>query len=526
MYIQEDLGGRPLQTRFPPEPNGYLHIGHAKSICLNFELARRYGGKCNLRFDDTNPAKESDEFVRSIQDDIRWLGFDWGDRLFYASDYFAQMYEYAIELIKKGKAFVCDLTTEQLREYKGSWDAVGSDSPYRNRTTDENLSLFAQMKNGEFPDGAKTLRAKIDMGSPNINLRDPVLYRIARIPHQRTGGDWCVYPMYDYAHPIEDIIEGVTHSICTLEFEEHRPLYDWITGELAGENKPRQIEFAKLSLSRTIMGKRSIAELVAKGVVDGWDDPRLPTISGLRRRGCTPSAIRAFCEEIGVSKANSTVDCSMFEHFVREDLKNKAKVVMVVLDPLKLVITNYEKDGESFVVENNAENPELGTREVTFSRELYIEREDFAENPPKKFRRLTVGGCVRLKSAYVVVCDNIIKDSDGNVSEIHCTYIIDKEDAEVKPKSAIQWVNKQDAVSVSARLYDSLINEDGTKNGDALTVIPNAMAEKSLEDANSEDRFQFMRIGYFCIDSKYSDSQKLAFNRTLPLKNSFKTVST
>ena len=424
-YINEDLKGElnKVHTRFPPEPNGYLHIGHAKSICLNFGLAKLYGGKCNLRFDDTNPAKEDTEFVNSIKEDIKWLGFDWEDRLYFASSYFDKMYEYAVLLIKKGKAFVCDMTAEEMKSARGTLNTPGEESPYRNRSVEENLELFKRMRDGEFKDGEKTLRAKIDMASANINMRDPVIYRIAHMNHHATGDKWCIYPMYDFAHPVEDAIEEITHSICTMEFEDHRPLYDWVINEIDFSVKPRQIEFAKLNLSNTVMGKRFLRALVEEGKVDGWNDPRLITLSGIRRRGYTPESIRKFCEMIGVSKANSVVDTALLEHCIREDLKGETPVVMAVLDPIKLIITNYpEGEREMLEIENHPENEELGKRLVPFSRELYIERSDFMEEPPKKFFRLSVGKEVRLKGAYFVTCTDFVKDENGVITEVHCTY--------------------------------------------------------------------------------------------------------
>lgn len=533
--IRDDLKDNlnKVHTRFPPEPNGYLHIGHAKSICLNFGIANYYDGKCNLRFDDTNPAKEDTEYVKSIIEDIKWLGFDWQDRLFYASSYFDKMYEYAVCLIKKGKAFVCDMNAEEIRQARGTLNTPGTESPYRNRSIEENLDLFERMKNGEFEDGEKTLRAKIDMSSPNINMRDPVLYRIARINHHKTGNKWCIYPMYDFAHPVEDAIEKITHSICTMEFEDHRPLYDWVINSLDFEVKPRQIEFAKLNLSNTIMGKRYLRQLVETGQVDGWDDPRLVTISGIRRRGYTPESIRKFCDMIGVSKANSVVDTAQLEYCIREDLKTKVPVVMAVLDPIKVVITNYpENEVEMLEIENNPENPELGTRKVPFSRELYIEREDFMENPPKKFFRLTPGKEVRLKGAYFILCNEVIKDENGNIKEIHCTY-----DPETKSglgftgrkvKGTIHWVSVNHAVKAEAKLYESLIIEDeNSENGfsmnpDSIKVMDKCVIEPSINEFKDSFRFQFMRNGYFCIDKNYSNDNNLVFNRIVSLKSSFK----
>ncbi len=534
-YINEDLKGElnKVHTRFPPEPNGYLHIGHAKSICLNFGIAELYGGKCNLRFDDTNPAKEENEFVESIKNDIKWLGFDWEDRLYFASDYFDKMYEYAVLLIKKGKAFVCDMTAEEMKNARGTLKEPGVESPYRNRSIEENLDLFERMKNGEFKDGEKTLRAKIDMSSPNINMRDPVIYRISHSTHHATGDKWCIYPMYDFAHPVEDAIEKITHSLCTMEFEDHRPLYDWVINEIDFPVKPRQIEFAKLNLSNTIMGKRFLRSLVEEGKVDGWDDPRLITLSGIRRRGCTPEAIRKFCAMIGVSKANNIVDTAQFDYCIREDLKDKTPVVMAVLDPIKLIITNYPEDKtEMFEIENHPENEALGKRIVPFTRELYIERSDFMEEPPKKFFRLSVGKEVRLKGAYFVTCTDFVKDENGNVTEIHCTY-----DPETrsglnftgrKVKGTIHWVSVPHAVKTTAMLYDNLTIEDENAekgysfNPNSLIVADNCMCEPSIKGAKPMDRFQFMRNGYFCVDSKHSTDENIVFNRIVSLKSSFK----
>ncbi len=534
-YIQADLEGKlnKLHTRFPPEPNGYLHIGHAKSICLNFSLAEYYGGKCNLRFDDTNPAKEDDEFVRSIKEDIKWLGFDWEDRLYFASSYFEKMYECAVTLIKKGKAFVCDLTADEIREKRGNLNSPGEESPYRNRSIEENLDLFERMRKGEFKDGEKTLRAKIDMTSPNINMRDPVIYRIAHILHHKTGDKWCIYPMYDFAHPLEDAFEGITHSICTMEFEDHRPLYDWFINELDFEIKPRQIEFAKLNLSNTIMGKRYLRQLVEEGKVDGWDDPRLVTLSGIRRRGYTPESIRNFCQMVGVSKASSIVDTAQLEYCIREDLKSKVNVVMAVLDPIKVVITNYPEDmEETLIIENNPENEELGSREVTFSRELYIEREDFLEDAPKKFFRLSVDKEVRLKGAYFIMCNEVIKDENGNIIELRCTYDPETKSGSGftgrKVKGTIHWVSAKHAVKATVNLYDSLVvpSEEDEKelveNKNSLIVLNNAYIEPSILNANKMDRFQFIRNGYFIADSKHFDKDNLVFNRIVSLKSSFK----
>lgn len=534
-YIQKDLEGNlnKIHTRFPPEPNGYLHIGHAKSICLNFGLADYYGGKCNLRFDDTNPAKEDDEFVRSIKEDIKWLGFDWEDRLYFASSYFEKMYQCAVELIKKGKAFVCDLTPEEIREKRGSLNTPGEESPYRNRSIEENLDLFSRMKKGEFKDGEKTLRAKIDMSSPNINMRDPVIYRIAHIPHHKTDNDWCIYPMYDFAHPLEDAFEEITHSICTMEFEDHRPLYDWFINQLDFKIKPRQIEFAKLNLSNTVMGKRYLRQLVEEGKVDGWDDPRLVTLSGIRRRGYTPESIKNFCQMVGVSKASSVVDTAQLEYCIREDLKAKVNVVMAVLDPIKVVITNYPEDmEETLTIENNPENEDLGNREVMFSRELYIERDDFLEDAPKKFFRLSVGKEVRLKGAYFIMCNEVIKDENGNIVELRCTYDPETKSGSGftgrKVKGTIHWVSAKHAVKATINLYDSLVvpslenEKELIENENSLIVLNNAYIEPSILSANKMDRFQFIRNGYFVADSKHFEKDNLVFNRIVSLKSSFK----
>ena len=536
-YIQDDLKAElnKLHTRFPPEPNGYLHIGHAKSICLNFGLAKLYGGKCNLRFDDTNPTKEDVEYVDSIMNDVKWLGFDWEDRLYFASSYFDKFYEIAVDLIKRGKAYVCDLNAEEMRQYRGTLSTPGKESPYRNRSVEENLDLFERMKNGEFPDGSKTLRAKIDMSSPNINMRDPVIYRIAHAKHHRTGDKWCIYPMYDFAHPLEDAIEGITHSICTLEFEDHRPLYDWVIRE-AGytANPPRQIEFARLNLTNTVMSKRKLRALVENNLVDGWDDPRMPTISGLRSRGYTPESIRDFCEKIGVSKANSCVDSALLDACLRDDLKAKAKVVMAVLDPVKVVITNYPEGQIEFMeLENNPENLELGTRKVPFGREIYIEREDFMEEPVKKFFRLAPGKEVRLKGAYFVTCTDFVKDENGEITEIHCTYDPETRSGSGfdgrKVKGTLHWVCADDCVEAEARLYDYMMldnpddpNGDMIMNENSIIVRNNCKIEPSIKNAEKGDRYQFMRNGYFCVDTKDSKADALVFNRIVPLKSSFK----
>ena len=523
-------------TRFPPEPNGYLHIGHAKSILLNYGLAKQYGGQFNFRFDDTNPTKEKTEFVQSIIDDIKWLGADFRDEVFFASDYFDAMYEAAIKLIKKGKAYVCDLTADEIREYRGTLTEPGKESPYRNRSIEENLSLFEAMKNGEFADGSKVLRAKIDMASPNMNMRDPVIYRIARMTHHNTGDKWCIYPMYDFAHPIEDAIEGITHSICTLEFEDHRPLYEWVVTELEYPNPPRQIEFAKLYLTNVVTGKRYIKKLVEDGIVDGWDDPRLVSLSALRRRGFTPESIKMFMELVGISKSNSSVDYAMLEYCIREDLKLKVPRMMAVLDPIKLVIDNYpEGQVEYFDIDNNQENEAAGKRKVAFSRELYIEREDFMEEPPKKYFRLFPGNEVRLKGSYFVRCVDYKKDEAGNITEIHCTYDPETKSGSGfegrKVKGTIHWVSAESAVDAEVRLYENIVdeekgklNEDGTLNynPNSLTVLKNCKLEAALSNAKPADSFQFLRHGYFCVDSKDSTDDRLVFNRIVSLKSSYK----
>ena len=537
--IEKDLAEGKYETictRFPPEPNGYLHIGHAKSILLNYGLSQEYNGKFNLRFDDTNPTKEKIEFVESIQADVKWLGADWEDRLFFASNYFDQMYEAAIKLIKKGKAFVCDLTAEQIREYRGTLTEPGKNSPYRDRSVEENLDLFERMKNGEFEDGTKVLRAKIDMASPNINMRDPVIYRVAHMTHHNTGDKWCIYPMYDFAHPIEDAIEGVTHSICTLEFEDHRPLYDWVVRELEYQYPPKQIEFAKLYLTNVVTGKRYIKRLVEEGIVDGWDDPRLVSIAALRRRGFTPESIKMFVELCGVSKANSSVDYAMLEYCIREDLKLKRSRVMAILDPVKLIIDNYpEGQIEELEAPNNMENETLGTRKVPFGKELYIEREDLMVEPPKKYKRLYPGNEVRLMNAYFVTCVGYDTDEDGNVTAVHCTYDPASKGGNSpdgrKVKGTIHWVSAQDNVQAEVRLYENIIdeekgvyNEDGSLNlnPNSLTVLKNCYVEKSLKDAKAYDSFQFVRNGFFCVDAKDSKEGALVFNRIVSLKSSFK----
>lgn len=525
-----------VQTRFPPEPNGYLHIGHAKSIILNSGLAEEYNGKFNLRFDDTNPTKEKTEFVQSIIEDVKWLGADFEDRLFFASDYFEKMYECAVLLIKKGKAFVCDLTAEEIREYRGDFTNPGKESPYRNRSVEENLELFENMKNGLYKDGEKVLRAKIDMASPNINMRDPVIYRVAHMSHHNTGDKWCIYPMYDFAHPIEDAIENITHSICTLEFEDHRPLYDWVVRECEFENPPRQIEFAKMYLTNVITGKRYIKKLVEDQIVDGWDDPRLVSIAALRRRGYTPESIRKFVELAGVSKADNSIDYAMLEYCLREDLKLKKARMMAILDPIKLVIDNYpEGQIEELDAPNNLENEALGERKLPFSRELYIEREDFMEEPPKKYFRLFPGNEVRLMNAYFVTCTGFEKDKDGNVTVVHCTYDPETKSGSGftgrKVKGTIHWVAVPTAVKAECRLYENLIdeekgklNEDGSLNlnPNSLKIVTECYVEPGLKDAKAFDSFQFVRNGYFCVDCKDSTPEHLVFNRIVSLKSSFK----
>ena len=524
-----------IVTRFPPEPNGYLHIGHAKSIILNSGIAKKYNGTFNLRFDDTNPTKEKSEFVESILEDVKWLGADFGDHVYYASDYFDAMYESAIKLIKKGKAFVCDLSADEIREYRGTLKEPGKESPYRNRSIEENLDLFERMKNGEFPDGSKVLRAKIDMASPNINMRDPVIYRIARMTHHNTGDKWCIYPMYDFAHPIEDAVEGVTHSLCTLEFEDHRPLYDLVVKELEFEEPPKQIEFAKLYLQNVITGKRYIKKLVEDGAVDGWDDPRLVSISALRRKGVTPEAIRMFIELSGISKANSVSDMAMLEYCIREDLRMKAKRMMAVIDPIKLIIDNYPEDQTELLdVDNNQENEELGVRQVSFSKELYIEREDFMEEPPKKYFRLFPGNEVRLKNAYFVKCTDFVKDENGNVTEVHCTYDPATRSGSGfegrKVKGTIHWVDAKTAVDATVRLYENLIQEGdevlkddySNLNPNSLVEMPNCKLEAAFKGVQPGERFQFLRHGYFCADSKDSTEERTVFNRIVSLKSSYR----
>ena len=524
-----------VNTRFPPEPNGYLHIGHAKSILLNSGLAKQYGGKFNLRFDDTNPTKEKNEFVESIKEDVKWLGADYGDRLFFASDYFEQMYEGAVKLIRKGKAYVSDLSAEQIREYRGTLTEPGKDDPGRDRSIEENLRLFEEMKEGKYADGEKTLRARIDMASPNINMRDPILYRVAHLPHQNTGDKWCIYPMYDFAHPIEDAVEGITHSICTLEFEDHRPLYNWVVEELEYPHPPKQIEFAKMYLTNVVTGKRYIKKLVEDGIVDGWDDPRLVSIAALRRRGFTPESIRMFVELCGVSKANSSAEYSMLEYCIREDLKMKCARVMAVIDPVRLVIDNYpEGQTETLEIANNPENEELGKRSVPFGRELYIDREDFMEEPPKKYFRLFPGNEVRLMGAYFVKCAGYEKDGSGRVTVVHCTYDPASRGGNSpdgrKVKGTIHWVSATDAVKAEVRLYENIIdeekgvyNEDGSLNlnPDSLTVMKECYIEPSVKGAKAYDRFQFVRQGFFCVDSRDSKPDAPVFNRIVSLKSSY-----
>jgi glutaminyl-tRNA synthetase len=554
--VAEDLntnkwGGR-VATRFPPEPNGYLHIGHAKSICLNFGIAAEFGGQaegldrikadfvgCNLRFDDTNPEKEEEEYVKSIIEDVRWLGWDWGTRLYFASDYFEQIYEYAVQLVRKGKAYVCDLSADEVTQYRGTLTKPGKDSPYRNRSVEENLALFERMKAGEFPDGSRTLRAKIDMAHPNLNMRDPVMYRILHATHHRTDDKWCIYPMYDWAHGLEDSIEKITHSICTLEFENHRPLYDWFLDEL-GVYHPQQIEFARLNLSYTVMSKRKLLQLVRDGLVSGWDDPRLPTICGLRRRGYSPEAIRSFCSRIGVNKFNSTVDIALLEHCVREDLNKTSPRVMAVLRPLKVIIDNYpEGQVEEMEAINNPEDPKAGTRKVPFCREIYIEQEDFMEDPPKKFYRLAPGREVRLRYAYFVRCTDVVKDANGQVVELHCTYDPATRGGDApdgrKVKSTLHWVSAPHALEAEVRLYDHLFTkenpeevEDGKQftdnlNPNSLEVLTGCKVEPSLKDVKALERFQFERLGYFCVDPDSTDG-KLIYNRTVTLKDEWAKI--
>ena len=545
-FIDQDIEEghcKTVHTRFPPEPNGYLHIGHAKSILLNSGLAQKYNGKFNLRFDDTNPTKEKSEFVEAIKEDIKWLGADWEDRLFFASDYFDQMYEAAVKLIKKGKAYVSDLSADEIREYRGTLTEPGKEDPASTRSVEENLALFEDMKNGKFADGEKVLRARIDMTSSNINMRDPVIYRVAHMTHHRTGDKWCIYPMYDFAHPLEDAIEGITHSICTLEFEDHRPLYNWVIDEVGkdmipdkDEMPPRQIEFAKLYLTNVVTGKRYIKRLVEEGIVDGWDDPRLVSIAALRRRGFTPESLKMFVELCGISKANSSVDYAMLEYCIREDLKMKRPRMMAILDPVKVVIDNYpEGETEYLEVVNNLENEDLGVRKVPFSRELYIDREDFMEEPPKKYFRMFPGNEVRLMNAYFVTCNSFVKDENGVVTEIHCTYDPASKGGNSpdgrKVKGTIQWVSAAQAVPAEIRLYENIVdeekgvyNEDGSLNlnPNSLTILKNCVVEENLKDAKAYDSFQFVRQGFFCVDAKDSTADHLVFNRIVSLKSSFK----
>lgn len=545
-FIDQDIEEghcKTVHTRFPPEPNGYLHIGHAKSILLNSGLAQKYNGKFNLRFDDTNPTKEKSEFVEAIKEDIKWLGADWEDRLFFASDYFDQMYEAAVKLIKKGKAYVSDLSADEIREYRGTLTEPGKEDPASTRSVEENLALFEDMKNGKFADGEKVLRARIDMTSSNINMRDPVIYRVAHMTHHRTEDKWCIYPMYDFAHPLEDAIEGITHSICTLEFEDHRPLYNWVIDEVGkdmipdkDEMPPRQIEFAKLYLTNVVTGKRYIKRLVEEGIVDGWDDPRLVSIAALRRRGFTPESLKMFVELCGISKANSSVDYAMLEYCIREDLKMKRPRMMAILDPVKVVIDNYpEGETEYLEVVNNLENEELGVRKVPFSRELYIDREDFMEEPPKKYFRMFPGNEVRLMNAYFVTCNSFVKDENGVVTEIHCTYDPASKGGNSpdgrKVKGTIQWVSAAQAVPAEIRLYENIVdeekgvyNEDGSLNlnPNSLTILKNCVVEENLKDAKAYDSFQFVRQGFFCVDAKDSTADHLVFNRIVSLKSSFK----
>jgi glutaminyl-tRNA synthetase len=546
--VEEDLKNNKnnsvVLTRFPPEPNGYLHIGHAKSICLNFGLAQRYNGKTNLRFDDTNPEKEEVEYVDSIMEDVRWLGFNWEGEARYASDYFQQLYDWAVKIIKDGFAYVDDQSAEIISQQKGTPTQPGIESPFRNRSVEENLDLFTRMKNGEFKEGERVLRAKINMASPNMHMRDPIMYRILKREHHRTGNQWCIYPMYDYAHGQSDYLEGITHSICTLEFEVHRPLYEWFLDHVytEGKIKPRQIEFARLNLSYTIMSKRKLLELVQQKIVNGWDDPRMPTISGMRRRGYTAAAIRQFADTIGVAKRDNVIDVALLEFNVREDLNKIAPRVMAVLDPLKIVITNYPENKEEVVTtENNPEDPTMGNREMPFSREIFIEKDDFMEDAPKKFFRLTVGSEVRLKSAYIIKCEKVIKDSSGNITELHCTYDADSrsgsgsEASQRKVKGTLHWVSAKHAISAEVRLYDRLFNDeapDGHKdkdykdfiNPESLKIVKNCKLEPSLKNAEPESKYQFQRIGYFCVDKKDSKPGALVFNRTVPLKDSWSKI--
>ncbi len=547
--INDDLknnknGGR-VHTRFPPEPNGYLHIGHAKSICLNFGLAAANKGLCNLRFDDTNPSKEDVEYVESIQEDVKWLGFDWDDRMYYASDYFGKIYDYTLELIKSGDAYVCDLSPQEIREYRGTLTEPGKDSPYRNRSVEENLDLFQRMRAGEFPDGARVLRAKIDMASPNLNMRDPVLYRILRATHHRTGDKWCIYPMYDYAHPLSDAIENITHSVCTLEFADHRPLYDWALDKVdyseEADGRPQQIEFARLNLSYTVMSKRKLRELVVQSYVNGWDDPRMPTISGFRRRGYTPESIRDFCDRIGVAKRDSMVDIALLEHCIREDLNLSGPRVMAVLRPLRVIIDNYPEGQEEWLeAENNPENPAMGSRQIPFSREIFIEQEDFMENPPKKFFRLSPGGEIRLKSAYIIKCEQVVKNEQGEIIELHCSYDPESRSGGAnsgrKIKGTSHWVSAAHAVPATIRLYEKLFvneNPDNEESGadyksqlnpNSLEVLIECQLEPSLREAKPGSRYQFLRQGYFYLDPVDSNNGQLFFNRIVSLRDSWAKI--
>lgn len=539
--IASDKHGGKVITRFPPEPNGFLHIGHAKSICLNFGVAKEHGGMTHLRYDDTNPTKEETRYVEAIQDDIKWLEFDWEDRLHFASDYFGKLHNYAVQLIKMGKAFVCDLNAEEIRQYRGTLTEPGKNSPYRDRSVEENLDLFERMKNGEFPDGSRTLRAKIDMASPIINMRDPVIYRIMHASHHRTGDKWCIYPMYDFTHCLSDSIEGITHSLCDISFEIHRPLYDWILDELNTDCHPQQIEFARLNISYTVLSKRKLRQLVEENIVSGWDDPRMPTITGLKRRGYTPKAIRAFCDHIGVAKRESMVDLVLLEYFLREDLNKHSLRVMSVLNPLKVVIENYPEDKvDELDCVNNPEDPEAGTRKVPFTRELYIERDDFMEDPPKKFFRLAPGREVRLRYAYFIKCEEVIKDDKGNITELRCTYDPETRGGNApdgrKVKATMHWVSASHSVPAEVRLYDTLFtaenpldDSDGKEfteliNPDSLKILKNCRVEPSLTKANPGDRFQFERLGYFCVDNIDSTPNKLVFNRTVTLRDSWKKI--
>lgn len=543
--IEEDLQTGKVEkvhTRFPPEPNGYLHIGHAKAICIDFGMAEKFNGLYNLRFDDTNPSKEDTEYVDSIIEDVKWLGFDWEDRLFYASDYYDRFYEYALVLIKKGLAYVDDLSADEIRDYRGTLTQPGKESPFRNRSVEENLDLFERMKNGEFANGEKVLRAKIDMASPNMNMRDPVIYRILKTSHHRTGDKWCIYPMYDFAHPLEDALENITHSLCSLEFEDHRPLYDWFLEKLEIENPPHQYEFARLNLSYTIMSKRKLLELVQGNYVDGWDDPRMPTLSGLRRRGYTPSSIRRFCDTIGVAKTYSVIDYGILEHCIREELNTDAQRVMAVLHPVKVIIDNYPDDlTEEMDVENNPEKPDSGTRKVPFCKELYIDRDDFLEDPPKKYFRLKPDGEVRLKNAYIIKCNSFVKDSDGQITEIHCTYDPASRGGNSpdgrKVKGTIQWVSARHAIDAEVRLYDHLFTKENPDdvpeggdykdnlNPESLTIIKDCKLEPSLKEARPGEAYQFIRTGYFCVDNKEIKNGNLVFNRTVSLKDSWAKIA-